>query len=1428
LAVTGNATISGDLTVSGTTTYINTTTLNVGDNIITLNADIGASTAPTENAGIEVKRGNAATKAFYWEEANDRWYAEDGLYVAGNVVLSGTVDTGQGATEVYLMNQNVRTTDSVTFANVTSNLTGTADRAEAVDSNDTRNVNDTPSSKNAGVYFDFKTNSVNGLSDGGTYNGQMFWRSYGSSTDLSGGYPIQIAYTANGRIWSRLGTSSSAWASWQQILNSVDQIYAYNMNQYVRTTDAPTFAGLNSTDTITVKSNGTPSGVRAFNADSVLRLQNTNSNNYLEFRNQADTGTYGGILFTDNNVGGYIAFRTYVGSGANNGTNGDYMIYGTYTDHIFQAGSSETVNGKSEIFRMYANGDVRAQGGMYATIYYDSADTTYRFNGDGSSVLNELTTFGSTTIRNNYNTGQNLKLNLNDSGAYGLVDFQENGSHKGFFGLGGSTQSFGTYAAYTADGFSWNHDGAGKMIIANRGASKRIDLNTGTESNTNFTTIRMTNQNVYITPDSNTGTLDAPIFRELTSTGYYLDPSSTGTSLSIGGGIITTAPNGAILLKHSVSEANAWIFQENAPDWGLYWFNTGAQSGQGIGSYTTVGAELFGMRNGTTTNAYNPPDSWSGVTASSFSTWMLSNFSGYIWSASTIYAAGDMRAPILYDTDNTGYYINPASFTEIYGGLRMSGGHGDSTIRNRLLASNNGAGTGVVHMQWWCSEPGNTWDWGGFGYNVDNTYNDGSGPYYFSRPNTSFGNAYFRFSTNGSMYVYNSNTSGTRVTNMEFYPSGYVYANNYLEGGNSLRAPIFYDSNNTGYYIDANSTSQLNRLNINNGLIAGGVENGSVILYKTSNPFSLGGTDAVLTVSDRSNNDWGIRVDKTGFDYGMYVTVTAGATYAYYLDGGRYRVNGQGYLFTPIMYDSDNTGYYLEPEGNSNLNQAVFQGNRLVIRGGSPTLYFRDTDEQSAMLHNNSNRLYVLRGGVDSESWSTVNGYWPQYWQLNTNYCLLGGVTETVSDFRAPIFYDSNDTGYYLDQNSTSDSALRIRGGALHGPNPSWGAYMWVGSNGRPNSWGSAVITNGNLHLDCQNGYETYINHYSGNRTYTYEQRTTFIYDYNNTGYYMDMDGTSRTNYMVPNRIILVNNVNNEPRWDFTAYVVEAQHWYGNNYSQTMYLGEAGNAVQIRGTPRAPIFYDYDDTGYYLDPNTTSNDALRIRGGALHGPNPSWGAYFRSGCNGRVDGWASVETTNGNLHMDCRDGYETYINHYNGNRTYLYEIRTNFIYDRDNTGYYMDPNGTSRMNYVIHDNVYSYSWIFSQNNIIAYYSDERLKTNLGPIENPLDKVHQLNGFYYIENDLARSFGYMDEKVQVGLSAQQVQAVLPQVVTLAPFDMDIDEDTREIKGSKTGENYLTVDYEKIVPLLVEAIKELSEDLNKTKDEVKELRKLIEEK
>jgi len=105
-------------------------------------------------------------------------------------------------------------------------------------------------------------------------------------------------------------------------------------------------------------STGTPSGIGSLPSNTLLTLDNGNNNNYITIRTQADVGTYGGLLFQDNNVGGYIAFRTYDGSGANDGTNGDYMVYGTYTDHIFQAGTSESVDGKTEIMRIKSTGNV--------------------------------------------------------------------------------------------------------------------------------------------------------------------------------------------------------------------------------------------------------------------------------------------------------------------------------------------------------------------------------------------------------------------------------------------------------------------------------------------------------------------------------------------------------------------------------------------------------------------------------------------------------------------------------------------------------------------------------------------------------------------------------------------------------------------------------------------------------------------------------------------------------------------------------------------------------------------------------------------------------------------------------------------------------------------------------------------------------------
>ena len=114
--------------------------------------------------------------------------------------------------------------------------------------------------------------------------------------------------------------------------------------------------------------------------------------------------------------------------------------------------------------------------------------------------------------------------------------------------------------------------------------------------------------------------------------------------------------------------------------------------------------------------------------------------------------------------------------------------------------------------------------------------------------------------------------------------------------------------------------------------------------------------------------------------------------------------------------------------------------------------------------------------------------------------------------------------------------------------------------------------------------------------------------------------------------------------------------------------------------------------------------------------------------------------------------------------------------------------------------------IRATNNITAYYSDGRLKENIRPIVNAIDKVNAIRGVTFNANDLAATFGYTDRTEQVGVIAQEIEAVLPQIVVPAPFDIAKAEDGSEY--SKSGENYKTVYYDKLVPLLIEAIKELS--------------------
>jgi len=126
-------------------------------------------------------------------------------------------------------------------------------------------------------------------------------------------------------------------------------------------------------------------------------------------------------------------------------------------------------------------------------------------------------------------------------------------------------------------------------------------------------------------------------------------------------------------------------------------------------------------------------------------------------------------------------------------------------------------------------------------------------------------------------------------------------------------------------------------------------------------------------------------------------------------------------------------------------------------------------------------------------------------------------------------------------------------------------------------------------------------------------------------------------------------------------------------------------------------------------------------------------------------------------------------------------------------------------------------------NVTAYYSDKRLKENIKPIKNALSKLLSLNGVTFKSNKLAEKYGYMNKSEQVGVIAQEVEKVLPQIVVPAPFDIAQDKDGNEY--SKSGENYKTVHYEKLIPLLIESIKEQNETIENLKIEIEKLKSKV---
>jgi len=1074
-------------------------------------------------------------------------------------------------------------------------------------------------------------------------------------------------------------------------------------------------------------SGGTPSGARGYNGASLLRVENGSGDNYLEFRNRADTGTYGGILFTDNNVGGYIAFRTYVGGGANDGTNGDYMVYGTYTDHIFQNGGSETVNGKTETFRIYANGNIRATGTVYAggTSYYINNSTSYLNNLELAGVFK----MGSYGIRNftlGFGNTSNQKANLEfDPGFWGWIEVEGTTSYnyanrpgrlakRYYLGLnpgnaqyvnetrvvdvGGNTRygiafsdiiwtgsryrivianrdnaansyrikvtvfaegeggrnivtdSMTLSGVYTSDGtvypdsyiyfndnigFGTSQPGYGIHVNRNLNqvaafqspnANTWVDIistartwSLGSAASTSFTiydrgsnTTRFeltTGSDLYIGRD-----YYGYRFYDRDNTAYYADPQGTSqfNVLQVAG-YVRQQNDGGTFLASDVSEANNWIFQENARGWGEFYFNKGSQSGQTFGNYSTVGAETFFIGQGTGTTM----PAWTGYNSGSRVAIMLSNYTGYIWANNYIYSAAGMDAPIFRDANNTAFYIDPAN-----GGFNMQGGSS-----NRVT--------------FYCDDSG---------IHVSNSEGNGQGE-------VRLGAAWGR----PGIYSPNYLSLGTGGSYIEFVTGnvqrGYVNSSSEMYMPANVRSRIFYDYDDSGYNIQPNDLSTLYNLR-------------------------LGGAYSV-------NTSTGARLHAMFTSDGKYMTRNSFGT-----DGSMHGI-----------------------------------GNWTNVSDGPAGAYtFRGPSAWEGLVESGRIPIDTARSYKVSCWMRTVSG---------NPFCYLSYRQSTWN------FGDHGNGGW---------------------GNPYW--FVGVPSS----SWTYYSMTVGPS--GCDYG------HWGGPTKWA---QVGWLHNYLYSGY--------------------------SGQAEITGFKIEEM-------DDTL----AYNCT-TRGNHYADAYYDRNNGGYYVNPDDYSNmnyvnlasvlrfngnDSRRLIGENVNGYNTlsMYGNWDTFQVMGRVIDWSTS-----NMHFG--NGYNGV-----GHSPYYWVLGNPVAYAQINGPLYVTGD------------------------VVAYYSDRRLKQNIEPIPNALDIIAGIGAYTFEWNKLSEEkWAKREGDKDFGLISQEVEAVWPMGVVLQGAKdindkqgySDPDSEFYDPLHKETNkEDYKTVRYDKMVTLAIAAIKELKVELDDARAEIKELREELSKK
>jgi len=324
-----------------------------------------------------------------------------------------------------------------------------------------------------------------------------------------------------------------------------------------------------------------------------------------------------------------------------------------------------------------------------------------------------------------------------------------------------------------------------------------------------------------------------------------------------------------------------------------------------------------------------------------------------------------------------------------------------------------------------------------------------------------------------------------------------------------------------------------------------------------------------------------------------------------------------------------------------------------------------------------------------------------------------------------------------------------------------------------------------------------------GGQVYNGSLRSAIFYDSSNTTYYVDPASTSTSANFAGTAVAATFNATSttnggfqgidadtaaSPSFTWTADLDTGMYRYGTNVVGI----SAGGNDEFRvytsytlspGSSRAPIFYDSNNTGYYGDFDSTS----RMNGVYANQ------VYLLAGNSYRFRFWGGSD----NYAIGMSSG---------GDSTYGGRLDTTSDYNM----YFTMSGGTNRGFVFRNSNAASGSIAqidasgngYFAGTISAGYSDDRLKDKHGTISNALEKVCSLEGFYYTANKAAQALGQDASKQHVGVSAQSVESVLPEIVVDSPV----------------GKGYKTVQYEKLVPLLIEAIKEQQKQIEELKSKL----------